>query len=64
MKIIDSNDTAILDLKNQFTRTESDTQKFTFENPGRVTVEIEINSVKGVGTGAFIEKADFALKVD
>lgn len=64
MKIMDSNDTAILDLKNQFTGSGTANQKVTFENPGRVGMEIEINSVKGVDMGAFVEKADFGLKVD
>lgn len=64
LKLLDSNDTTLLDLKNQFTTSGTENQKFTFDNPGVVTVEILINSVKGMGTGAFVEKADFIIKVE
>lgn len=64
LQIVDSNNTSLLDLKNQFARGGTTNHNYIFENPGVVTMEILINSVKGMGTGAFVEKANFTLKVN
>jgi hypothetical protein len=64
LKIVDSNDTSLLDLKNQLARDGTANHQITFENPGLATVEVLVTSVKGIGTGGFVEKTDFTLKVD
>ena len=64
LKLTGSNNTSIADLKNQFAPDGTKAHKFTFEKPTLVNVEVSINSVKGVDTGAFIEKTDFTVNVN
>ncbi|MEW5839587.1 MAG: hypothetical protein AB1753_01155 [Thermoproteota archaeon] len=54
----------IKEFKNQNTG-ESNTGrvKFTFDHGGPATITVKINSVQGVGTGDFIENADFSIVV-
>jgi hypothetical protein len=63
LKLTGSNNTSIADLKNQFAPDGTKAHKFTFEKPTLVNVEVTINSVKGVDTGAFVEKTDFTVNV-
>jgi hypothetical protein len=35
----------------------------TFEEPGIVNVKVKVNSVKGIGTGIFIEQVNFRIPV-
>ena len=64
LKLTGSNNTSIADLKNQFAPDGTKAHKFTFEKPTLVNVEVTINSVRGVDTGAFVEKTDFTVNVN
>ena len=35
----------------------------TFDQPGLVNVKVKVNSVKGIGTGMFIEEVNFKVPV-
>jgi hypothetical protein len=34
-----------------------------FEEPGIVNVKVKVNSVKGIGTGTFVEEVNFKIPV-
>ena len=63
IKIVDSNSTSLLDLKNQLAREGTNSHTVTFDKPGIVDVKIKINSVKGIDTGLFIEEVEFQVPV-
>jgi hypothetical protein len=56
-------ETPIVDLKNQRAREGTNSHTVTFEEPGIVNVKVRINSVQGIGTGMFIEEAQFKVPV-
>ena len=58
-----SNNTILLDLKNQLAREGIKSHSITFDQPGIVTVKIKVNSVKGVDTGIFTEQVEFQIPV-
>ncbi|HSL12822.1 MAG TPA: hypothetical protein VK882_01040 [Nitrososphaeraceae archaeon] len=61
--IMGSNNTILLDLKNQLAREGTKDHSITFDQPGIVTVKIQVNSVKGVTTGIFTELVEFVVPV-
>ncbi len=61
--VTDSNNTKILDLQNQRAQQGTQTHTMTFDQPGIVNVKVKINSVKGVGTGMFIEEVNFKVPI-
>jgi hypothetical protein len=60
---IGSNNTILLDLKNQLAREGTKSHSITFDQPGIVTIKIQVNSVKGVTTGIFTEQVEFQVPV-
>jgi hypothetical protein len=63
LMISDSNNTSLLDLKNQLAREGTKSHTITFEQPGVVNVKVKVNSVKGVESGLFIEEVEFQVPV-
>ncbi len=63
LMITDSNNTSLLDLKNQLAREGTKSHTITFEQPGVVNVKVKVNSVKGVESGLFIEEVEFQVPV-
>lgn len=61
--ITDSEGNALVDEKNELARLGVAEQKVTFESGGGKTVLVTVNSVGGIGTGAFTESADFNIVV-
>ena len=61
--ITDANNTTILDLHNQRAQQGTESHTVTFEQPGIVNVKVKVNSVKGIGTGIFIEQVNFKIPV-
>ena len=61
--VIGSNNTILLDLKNQLAREGTKSHSITFDQPGIVTIKIQVNSVKGVTTGIFTEQVEFQVPV-
>jgi hypothetical protein len=61
--IMGSNNTILLDLKNQIAREGTKSHTITFEQPGIVTVKIKVTSVQGVDTGIFTEQVEFQVPV-
>jgi hypothetical protein len=61
--IMGSNNTILLDLKNQLAREGTQSHSITFDQPGIVTVKITVNSVSGVTTGIFTEQVEFKVPV-
>lgn len=61
--IMGSNNTILLDLKNQLAREGTKSHSITFDQPGIVSVKITVNSVKGVTTGIFTEQVEFQVPV-
>jgi putative lipase involved disintegration of autophagic bodies len=58
-----SNNTILLDMKNQLAREGIKSHIITFDQPGIVTVKIKVTSVKGVTTGIFTEQVEFQIPV-
>jgi hypothetical protein len=63
LTVTDENNTSIIDLKNQLAREGTKSHTITFEQPGVVNVKVKVNSVKGVGTGMFIEEVEFRVPI-
>jgi hypothetical protein len=63
LMIMGSNNTILLDLKNQLAREGIKSHSITFDQPGIVTVKIKVTSVKGVDTGIFTEQVEFQIPV-
>lgn len=61
--VTDSNNTSTLDLQNQRSQQGTQTHTMTFDQPGLVNVKVKVNSVKGIGTGMFIEEVNFKVPV-
>ena len=62
LKISNSNGTSILDLKNQFAEDgTAEVQPVKINDSGPIKVQVIVNGVQGVESGAFIENADFDL---
>jgi hypothetical protein len=61
--IMDSNNTTLLDLKNQLAREGTKSHSITFDQPGIVTVKIKVTSVKGQDTGIFTEQVEFQVPI-
>ncbi|MGH9980123.1 MAG: hypothetical protein ACRD6U_01060 [Nitrososphaeraceae archaeon] len=61
--VMASNNTILLDLKNQLAREGTKSHSITFDQPGIVTIKIQVNSVKGVTTGIFTEQVEFQVPV-
>jgi hypothetical protein len=61
--IMGSNNTILLDMKNQLAREGIKSHIITFDQPGIVTVKIKVTSVKGVTTGIFTEQVEFQIPV-
>ena len=61
--IMGSNNTILLDLKNQLAREGTKDHSITFDQPEIVTVKIQVNSVRGVTTGIFTELVEFVVPV-
>jgi hypothetical protein len=61
--VTDSNDTTITDLQNQRAQQGTQSHTMTFDKPGLVNVKVKVNSVKGVGTGMFVEQVVFRVPV-
>ena len=61
--ITDANNTTILDLHNQRAQQGTESHTVTFEQPGIVNAKVKVNSVKGIGTGIFIEQVNFKVPV-
>ncbi|HEX7258077.1 MAG TPA: hypothetical protein VF242_08450 [Nitrososphaeraceae archaeon] len=61
--VTDANNTSIIDLQNQRAQQGTQSHAMTFEEPGIVDVKVKVNSVKGIGTGHFIEEVDFKVPV-
>lgn len=61
--IMGSNNTILLDLKNQVAREGTKSHSITFEQPGIATVKIKVTSVRGIDTGIFTEQVEFQVPV-
>jgi hypothetical protein len=63
-KVLNSNGTAIVDLKNQFAESGTAVQPVKFNNTGPIKVQVVVNGVQGgSNVGGFIESAEFNLGV-
>ena len=65
MKLVDSNGSALVDLKNQFAEDSMGRHEVSLkpENMGPVKLTVEINSVGSQNPSSFIESADFNIVV-
>ena len=61
--VTDSNVTTIIDLQNQRAQQGTKSHTMTFDKPGLVNVKVKVNSVKGVGTGMFVEEVVFKVPI-
>ncbi|HEX2068574.1 MAG TPA: hypothetical protein VHF08_07705, partial [Nitrososphaeraceae archaeon] len=62
-KVLNSNGTAVLDLKNQFAEDGTAAHPVKFNNTGLAKVQVVINGVQGVNTGEFVENTEFNIGV-
>jgi len=62
--ITDSNNTTILDLQNQRAPQGTQTHIMTFDQSGLVNIKVKVNSIKGIGTGMFIEEVNFKVPIE
>ncbi|MGI0044918.1 MAG: hypothetical protein ACRD47_14530, partial [Nitrososphaeraceae archaeon] len=59
--VTSSNGTTIMDLNNQRASEGTSTQIVTFPEPGRYTIEVNVESVAGQPLGIFVESARFTI---
>ena len=62
-KVLNSNGTAVLDLKNQFAEDGTAVHPVKFNDTGPAKVQIVINGVQGVNAGEFVESTEFNIGV-
>jgi hypothetical protein len=59
--VTSSNGTTLMDLNNQKASEGTSTQTVTFPEPGRYTIEVDVESVTGRPLGIFVESARFTV---
>lgn len=59
--VTSSNGTTLVDLNNQKASEGTSTQAVTFPEPGRYTIEVNVESVTGQPLGIFVESARFTV---
>jgi hypothetical protein len=62
-KVLNSNSTAVLDLKNQFAEDGTAVIPVKFNDTGPAKVQVVVNGIQGVNAGEFVENTEFDIGV-
>jgi hypothetical protein len=62
-KVLNSNSTAVLDLKNQFAEDGTAVHPVKFNETGPAKVQVVVKGTQGVNAGEFVENSEFNIGV-
>src|SRR5215212_6027765 len=62
-KILNSNGSALLDLKNQFAEDGTAVHPVKFNETGPAKVQVVVNGIQGVNAGEFVENTEFDIGI-